>query len=134
MIEQAATLGAVALLGIGVAKLALSAWSMSTAYFGGPIFPLILAGTCFGLAINLLVPVIPQGVTVVALATGMVVAAAVAPLSITIFMSLIADPELAPAIAIAAVAAFVVRQLIAPTLPGIYRATRAEESKASREA
>ncbi len=134
MIEQAATLGALALLAIGVAKLALSAWSMSTAYFGGPIFPIILAGTCFGLAVNLLVPVIPQGVTVVAIATGMVVAAAVAPLSITIFMSLIADPQLAPAIAIAAVAAFVVRQLIAPTLPGIYRATRAEEKKAAQNA
>lgn len=130
LIEQAATIGFVALLAIGVAKLAMSAWSMSTAYFGGPIFPIIFAGSCFGLAIHLLVPGINQGVAVVAIVTGMVVAAAVAPLSITIFMSLLADPVLAPAIAIAAVFAFVVRQLVAPTLPGIYRATRAEEAAA----
>ncbi len=129
--EQAATFGVLVLLGLGLAKLALSAWSMSTAYFGGPIFPIIFAGTCFGAAVNLLLPGIPQGVAVLAFATGMVVAASAAPLSVTIFISLIADPVLAPAIAIAAVAAFVVRQLLAPTLPGIYRATKAAEKEQS---
>lgn len=133
VIEGAASIGVVALLVIGVGKLALSAWSMSTAYFGGPIFPVILAGTCFGLAISLLLPFIPQGVAVIAVITGMVVSAAVAPLSVTIFLSLIADPSLAPAIAIAAVSAFVVRQLVAPTLPGIYRATRAQEAQAAEQ-
>ena len=129
LIADAATLGVLVLVGLGVAKLALSIWCLSTAYFGGPIFPLIFAGTCFGLAVNLLIPGIPQGVAVLAIVTGMVVAAAVAPLSVTIFLALLSDPTLVSVIAIAAVFGFVVRQLIAPTLPGVYRATRAAEKE-----
>jgi len=129
VIEGAATLGIVALLVMGVAKLALSGWSMSTAYFGGAIFPVILAGTCFGLAISQVFPSWPQGVVVLSLLTGMTVAAAVAPLSVTLLISLLADPVFAPAIAVAAVSAFVVRQFLAPTLPGIYRATRHAEDR-----
>jgi len=60
---------------------------------------------------------------------GLVVSAAVAPLSVTVFLALIVDPSLTSVIAISAVAAFIVRQLIAPTLPGIYRATRAREDE-----
>ena len=58
-------------------KIALSVWSLSTAYFGGPLFPLMFAGLCFGLALNLAVPGIPQGVAVMALIAGMLVAATV---------------------------------------------------------
>lgn len=135
IIQDAATLGILVLLAMGVGKLALSGWSMSTAYFGGPIFPLIFAGTSFGLAFSLLVPGIPQGVMVMGIVAGMAVSAAVAPLSVTLFLSLLADPVLAPAIATAAVSAFVVRQLLAPTLPGIYRATRhAEDERAAASA
>ena len=64
---------------------------------------------------------------------GLVVSAAVAPLSVTVFLALIVDPSLTSVIAIAAVAAFIVRQLIAPTLPGIYRATRAREDELASE-
>jgi H+/Cl- antiporter ClcA len=53
------------LLVLGVAKLVLSGWSLSTGYFGGPLFPVIFAGTCFGLALNLAVPAIPHGVAVI---------------------------------------------------------------------
>jgi H+/Cl- antiporter ClcA len=129
LITDAAAVGVIALLALGVAKLVFSGWSLSTAYFGGPIFPVIFAGTCFGLALNLAVPVVPQGVAVMAVVAGMVTAAAVAPLSVTLFLSLIADPVLAPVIAIAAIASFIVRQAVAPTLPGVYRAARAEEAK-----
>lgn len=129
VISNAASIGVLLLIILGVAKLALSAWSISTAYFGGPIFPAMFAGTCFGLALNLVFPGIPQGVAVLGAMTGIVVAAAVAPLSVTIFLSLLVDPVLTSVIAIAAVSAFVVRQLVAPTLPGIYRATRAEEDR-----
>lgn len=133
VIANAATIGALVLIGLGIAKLALSGWSLSTAYFGGPIFPLIFAGTCFGLAVNLLLPAIPQGVAVLAVVAGMTVAAAVAPLSVTVFLTLISSPTLASVIAIASVSAFVLRQLIAPTLPGIYRATRADEARFAQE-
>jgi len=128
IIANAATIGLVTLLVMAVGKLALSIWGLSTAYFGGPIFPLLFAGACFGLALNVGVPAIPAGIAAVAIATGMVTSAAVAPLSITIFIVLVSDPALAPAIAIAAVAAYIVRQAVAPTLPGVYRATRAAET------
>ena len=120
-------------IGIGLAKLALNVWTLSTAFFGGPIFPAIFSGTAFGLAINLLLPVIPQHVAVLGVVAGLVVSAAVAPLSVTVFLALIVDPSLTSVIAIAAVAAFIVRQLIAPTLPGIYRATRAREDELAAE-
>jgi H+/Cl- antiporter ClcA len=131
LMSSAATLGAVTLIVVGVAKLALNVWTLSTAYFGGPIFPAIFAGTSFGLAVNLLLPVVPQHVAVLGMVTGLVVSAAVAPLSVTVFLSLIVDPSLTAVIAIAAVSAYIVRQLIAPTLPGIYRATRAHEERAA---
>jgi len=121
LLERATTLGALVLVGLGLGKLALSSWGVSTAYFGGPIFPLIFAGTCFGLALNLALPVIPQHVAIVAIVAGMGVAATAAPLSVAIFLAVIADPQLISVITIACVAAFVVRQAVAPTLPGIYR-------------
>ena len=133
LMSEAAQIGVLGLIGIGLAKLALNVWTLSTAYFGGPIFPAIFSGTAFGLAINLLLPVIPQHVAVLGVVAGLVVSAAVAPLSVTVFLALIVDPSLTSVIAIAAVAAFIVRQLIAPTLPGIYRATRAREDELAAE-
>jgi len=125
--EKAATLGVLVLLGLGVAKVVLSIWHLSTAFFGGPLFPLMFAGLCFGLALNLAVPGIPQGVAVMAVIVGMLVAATVSPLSMTVFLMLLSNPELASVIATAAVAAYVVRQTVAPTLPGVYRQTAAAE-------
>ncbi len=133
VIAEAAGLGILVLVGLGIGKLVLSVWSLSTAYFGGPIFPLIFAGTCFGLALNLAVPSIPQGVAVMAIISGMVVAATVAPLSVTIFLALLGEPSLISVIAIAAVASFMVRQAIAPTIPGVYRQARAAEDSAAKK-
>jgi H+/Cl- antiporter ClcA len=134
LLAEAASLGALALVGLGVAKLALNVWTLSTAYFGGPIFPAIFAGACFGLAVNVVVPAIPQDVAVVATISGLVTAAAVAPLSVTVFLALVVSPSLTSVIAIAAVSAYIVRQLVAPTVPGIYRATRAMEAEAEKAA
>jgi H+/Cl- antiporter ClcA len=131
VIEKAATLGLLTLLLLGVGKIALSIWSLSTAYFGGPLFPLMFAGLCFGLALNLAVPGIPQGVAVMAIMAGMLVAATASPLSMTVFLILVTNPALASVIAIGAVAAYIVRQAIAPTLPGVYRQTAAAEDTAS---
>jgi H+/Cl- antiporter ClcA len=131
VLEKAATLGVVTLLLLGIGKIALSIWSLSTAYFGGPLFPLMFASLCFGLALNLAVPGIPQGVAVMALMVGMLVAATASPLSMTIFLILISNPGLASVIAIGAVSAYIVRQAIAPTLPGVYRQTAAAEGEAA---
>jgi len=133
VIEKAAALGVLVLLGLGLAKVVLSIWALSTAYFGGPLFPLMFAGLCFGLALNIAMPGIPQGVAVVALIAGMLVATTASPLSMTVFLALISNYELMSVIAVAAVAAYIVRQAIAPTLPGVYRQTSAAEAKA-REA
>lgn len=127
VIEKAATLGLVALLLLGVGKIALSVWSLSTAYFGGPLFPLMFSALCFGLAVNLAIPGIPQAVAVMAVMAGMLVAATASPLSMTVFLVLIANPQLASVIAIAAVAAYIIRQAVAPILPGVYRQTSAAE-------
>ena len=124
VIANSATFGVFALLGLGIAKLLLSGWSLSTTYFGGPVFPLIFAGACFGLAANLLVPGIPQGVAVMALIAGLVSAAVAAPLSITVFLALIADPSLMSVIAIAAVGGYLVRQAVAPAIPSVFSALR----------
>ena len=53
VLEKAATLGVLVLLALGIAKVALSIWSLSTAYFGGPLFPLMFCGLCLGLATQL---------------------------------------------------------------------------------
>jgi H+/Cl- antiporter ClcA len=131
VIEKAATLGLLALILLGIGKVALSIWGLSTAYFGGPLFPLMFTGVCFGLAINLAIPGIPQGVAVMALIAGLLVAATVSPLSMTVFLALITNPELISIIAVAAVAAYIVRQAVAPTLPGVYRQTAAAEKQAA---
>jgi H+/Cl- antiporter ClcA len=123
VLEKAATLGVVTLLLLGIGKIAISIWSLSTAYFGGPLFPLMFTALCFGLALNLAVPSIPQGVAVMALMVGMLVAATASPLSMTVFLVLITNPQLASVIAIGAVSAYIVRQAVAPTLPGVYRQT-----------
>ena len=128
VLEQAASLGLVTLLLLGVGKIALSVWSLSTAYFGGPLFPLMFAGLCLGLALNMAVPAIPQGVAVMALMVGMLVAATASPLSMSVFLILISNHQLASVITIGAVAAYIVRQAVAPTLPGVYRQTAAAES------
>jgi len=133
VIEKAATLGLVTLLLLGIGKIALSIWSLATAYFGGPLFPLMFAGLCFGLALNTAVPGIPQGVAVMALIAGLLVAATVSPLSMTVFLILITNSQLASVIAIAAVAAYIVRQAVAPTLPGVYRQMAAAERRADHE-
>ena len=130
VIAKAATLGILTLLVLGVAKVGLSIWSLSTAYFGGPLFPLMFAGLCFGLALNLAIPGIPQGVAVMAIMVGMLVAATASPLSMSVFLILITNPQLASVITIAAVAAYIVRQAVAPTLPGVYRQMTAAEKKA----
>jgi H+/Cl- antiporter ClcA len=131
IIENASSLGVVVLLMLAVAKLALHTWGMSTAYFGGPIFPAIFAGTCIGMAIHLLFPAIPPGVAVLATIAGMTTVLSVAPLSMTVLLVLVSDAALVSVIAIAAVVGFLVRQVVAPTVPNMYIASRAAEQEAA---
>jgi H+/Cl- antiporter ClcA len=130
LLQDAARLGAPALLGLGVAKLALHTWGVSTAYFGGPIFPTIFAGTCIGLAINQVFPSIPPAVAVLATIAGMTAVVTVAPLSMTLLLAIMSEPALVSIIAVAAVAGFLVRQVVAPTVPNMYSQGLASEEEA----
>ena len=87
----------------------------------------MFAALCFGLALNIAIPGIPQGVAAMALMAGVLVAATASPLSMTIFLILVTNPQLASVITIGAVASYIVRQAVAPTLPGVYRQTVAAE-------
>jgi chloride channel protein, CIC family len=105
---------AIFLITIGIAKILLSAWHLSTAYFGGPIFPLMFSGACFGLAVHQLLPAIPTGVAVLALMAALVAAAVPIPLSVTIFLGLVGQPNLISVIAIAAAVGYLVRVALIP--------------------
>jgi H+/Cl- antiporter ClcA len=131
LLQDAAKLGAPALLGLGIAKLALHTWGVSTAYFGGPIFPTIFAGTCIGLAINQIVPAIPPAVAVMATIAGMTAVVTVAPLSMTLLLAIMSGPALVSVIAVAAVAGFLVRQVVAPTVPNMYSQSGAADQEAA---
>ena len=121
LLETGLQHSALALLAFGVVKLALSAWHLSTAYIGGPIFPLLFSATCFGLAIHQLAPGISPGIAVLALMAAMVASVVPAPLSMTVFLGFIAQPNLVSVIAIGAVVGYVVRVALAPTAPGALR-------------
>jgi H+/Cl- antiporter ClcA len=129
LVADAAELGIGVLLALAVGKLLFSAWSLSTAYFGGPLFPMIYGGTAIGLAIHLLFPDVPEAVAVMAMIAGVVSAAAPAPFSITVFLGLLSSITLVPPIAIAAASAYVVRSLVVPTDLGEYRMIAAEERR-----
>jgi H+/Cl- antiporter ClcA len=118
LLEIGLQYSALALLAAGVGKLALSAWHLSTAYVGGPIFPLLFSATCFGLAIHQLMPGISPGLAVLALMAAMVASAVPAPLSITVFLGLLAQPNLVPVIAIGAVIGYIVRVALSPVHHG----------------
>jgi H+/Cl- antiporter ClcA len=118
LLETGLQHSALALLTFGVLKLALTAWHLSTTYIGGPIFPLLFSATCFGLAIHQLMPGISPGIAVLALMAAMVASAVPAPLSITVFLGLVAQPNLVPVIAIGAVIGYVVRAALSPVHHG----------------
>ncbi len=117
LLETGLKYSALFLIAIGIAKILLSAWHLSTAYFGGPIFPLMFSGACFGLAVHQLMPAIPAGVAIFALMASLVAAALPIPLSATVFLGLVGQPNLVSVIAIAAVVGYLVRAAAMPKAP-----------------
>jgi H+/Cl- antiporter ClcA len=80
--QQAATIGIVLLLVFALAKIIALSGALNFGFIGGPIFPLLFIGSCFGAIIHLIFPQIP-----IALALGcMIVAvpAAVVPIPLAL--------------------------------------------------
>jgi H+/Cl- antiporter ClcA len=80
--QQAATIGIVLLLVFALAKIIALSGALNFGFIGGPIFPLLFVGSCFGAIIHLIFPQVP-----IALALGcMIVAvpAAVVPIPLAL--------------------------------------------------
>ncbi|MCL8024711.1 chloride channel protein [Nocardioides bruguierae] len=61
LIDAATSAGVLALLGVAVAKLLATLACLSTGWFGGQIFPVVLSGMAVGLAVAVLAPDVPVG-------------------------------------------------------------------------
>lgn len=104
LITQAAEIGVLMLIVLGLAKLLATSLLLATGWKGGYIFPLMFAGVALGMAVNLLFPAIPVAVTVAATMAGALVAALKAPLFAELFTVVLVQAETAPVIAGAVVA------------------------------
>ena len=111
-------LGATLLIGLAVLRLLLASWQLSTGYFGGTIFPTILAGGALGMALHNLAPFVPLGVAVLAVMAGLVAAAAPIPLGVTVLLAVISQPSLVPVAAIGAITGALVRLAFEPEARG----------------
>jgi len=59
--QHAAEIGVLLLIIFAIAKLVALTGALRFGFIGGPIFPLLFVGSCFGAAINLIFPQIPLG-------------------------------------------------------------------------
>ena len=122
LITNAAEIGFLMLIVVGLVKLFATALLLATGWKGGYIFPIMFASVALGLAVNLLFPAIPVAVTVAATMAGALVAALKAPLFAALFTSALVQIETSPVIAVAVVVSALLTALLA-----LYAARRAAE-------
>lgn len=103
LIQDAAAIGAIPLIGMAVVKLLITALLLVTGWKGGYIFPTMFAGVALGMAINLVFPSIPVPVAVAATMGGAMVATMKAPIFSAIFVTLLVERQAAPIVAIAVI-------------------------------
>ena len=113
LIINAAEIGVVMLIVLGLAKLFATSLLLSTGWKGGYIFPIMFASVALGLAVNLLLPGIPIAVTVAATMAGAFVAAFKAPLFAALFTLVMVQQETAAVIAVAIVVGALLTALLA---------------------
>ncbi len=106
LIDQAAVLGVVMLIALGLVKVFLTAMCLSFGWSGGYIFPSFFMGASLGLAIHILLPFIPEVVCMACLMAGVSVVLLRAPIAMTLIVQTMFDIRMAPIIAIAIVTAF----------------------------
>jgi H+/Cl- antiporter ClcA len=120
LINNAAEIGFLMLIVLGLAKLFTATLLLATGWKGGYIFPIMFASVALGLAVNLIFPGIPVAVTVAATMAGALVAALKAPLFAALFTSALVQVETSPVIAVAVVVSALLTALLA-----LYAARRA---------
>jgi H+/Cl- antiporter ClcA len=124
LINNAAEIGFLMLIVLGLAKLFTATLLLATGWKGGYIFPIMFASVTLGLAVNLIFPGIPVAVTVAATMAGALVAALKAPLFAALFTSALVQVETSPVIAVAVVVSALLTALLA-----LYAARRAAEAQ-----
>ncbi len=122
LITNAAEIGFLMLIVLGLVKLFATSLLLATGWKGGYIFPIMFASVALGMAVNLLFPAIPVAVTVAATMAGALVAALKAPLFAALFTSALVQIETSPVIAVAVVVSALLTALLA-----LYTARRAAE-------
>jgi H+/Cl- antiporter ClcA len=122
LIANAAEIGVLMLVVLGLLKLFSTTLLLATGWKGGYIFPIMFASVALGMAVNLIFPGIPVAVTVAATMAGALVAALKAPLYAALFTSTLVQVETAPAIAVAVVVSALLTALLT-----LYFARRAAE-------
>lgn len=113
LISNAAQIGVVMLVVLGLAKLFATSLLLVTGWKGGYIFPIMFASAALGLAASLLFPGIPVAVAVAATMAGALVAALRAPLFAVLFTLVLVQKETAAAIAVAVVISALLTALVA---------------------
>jgi H+/Cl- antiporter ClcA len=113
LINDAAEIGVLMLVVLGLVKLFITALLLTTGWKGGYIFPIMFASAALGLAMNLLFPGIPVPVAVAATMGGALVAALRAPLFAVLFPLVLVQKETAAVIAVAVVVGALLTALLA---------------------
>lgn len=113
LINNAAQIGVVMLVVLGLVKLFATSLLLVTGWKGGYIFPIMFASAALGLAASLLFPGIPVAVAVAATMAGALVAALRAPLFAVLFALVLVQKETAAAIAVAVVVSALLTALVA---------------------
>lgn len=110
MIDNPASYGVLALLGLGILKLLLLALSIKSGFLGGPTFPILFSCTMFGLALGLLFPGVPISIFVLCIEAAAITLALRAPLTSILLVAVIgtADPNEIALLVLSSVVALIV--------------------------
>ncbi len=110
MIDNPASYGVWALLGLGILKLLLLGLSFKSGYLGGPTFPILFSCTMFGLTLSLLFPGVPVSVFVLCIEAATLTLALGAPLTAILLVVVVgtADPNEIALLVLSSIVALIV--------------------------
>ncbi len=89
VVEDGAVLGAGLLIAVILGKILAFAFSISTGFIGGPLFPALFIGGTAGIVINILIPEIPQGYAFATMMAAMSAAILPAPFTMVLLAALL---------------------------------------------
>lgn len=106
LIEPAATLSAITLLGICLAKMFAISFTIHGGFRGGFIFPLFFTGASLGLAIAFSIPAVHPTIAMLCCMAAINVAITKTPVSTSIILSVLSDTSIVPIVAVASFTSF----------------------------